>query len=59
MFNEPAVSMRELEQESAELLPDRETLQVISLHPLHRGHRCHRHHHYRCHRRHWWGGGDD
>ena len=32
MFNEPAVSMRELELESAALLPDRQTLMVLRWH---------------------------
>ena len=32
MFNEPAISMRELELESAELLPSRETLCVTRWH---------------------------
>jgi hypothetical protein len=31
MFNEPAISMRELELESAELLPSRETLCVSQM----------------------------
>jgi len=35
MSNESAVSMRELELESAELLPARETLCVTRCHPAH------------------------
>jgi hypothetical protein len=35
MSNESAVSMRELEMESAELLPSRETLCVVKSHPSH------------------------
>ena len=37
MFREPAVSMRELELESAELLPRRETLCVTRWHGGHSG----------------------
>ncbi len=71
MFNEQAISMPELEQETAELLPGRETLQVINLHPQwhHHGYGdgdgggygggwgwgYHHHHHHH----HWWWGDDD
>jgi hypothetical protein len=37
MFNEPAISMRELELESAELLPSRETLCVSRMQWFPRG----------------------
>lgn len=55
MFNKPAVSARELEEESAELLPSRETLQVVTIqhHPggpgvggHHHGHHGHHGHHH-------------
>jgi len=38
MLNKPAVSMRELELESAALLPSRETLCVLRWHHSHGGH---------------------
>ena len=62
MLNKPAVSMRELELESAALLPSRETLMVLR---WHHGHGCHSHggygfghHHGYGFGHHGFGGGD-
>src|SRR5262249_36813320 len=46
MFNEPAVSMRELELESAELLPSRETLCVTRWHLGHGSDNGYGHHNH-------------
>ncbi len=47
MLNKPAVSMRELELESAALLPSRETLCVLRWHTSHGG-SSYGHHHGHC-----------
>jgi hypothetical protein len=60
MSKESTVSVREMEQESAELLPSRETLQVTNWWPYGRGHfrgRFHfrgRHFHFRDRYPYWW-----
>ena len=58
MISKPAVSMRELEEETADLLPSRETLMVIRVNLSHGGgngcgggHHHHPHHHHHHHHR--------